>query len=1395
MGLRIPFVPPAQPIEEAGAGLTTIELSSAPVEAIEPGSVVSLGAGDGSFHAPLPDEAGTWWFSSTDGSIAWDEKDKDLIDGLDATEAIAAIANGSKVVAIGSSSQQFRLDGDVSAGPLIYRSPGLVMVHRAEGSNLYEVTLSAGGVSVGADAPSEVTAEQIEAGTETTPGTISAKTIKDAIDAKAAPGWLADAATIADRDALADVKVGHKIRVLDAGDTRWAVFEARGDSPDPNWFQLTDEDNLNSPLPNLSSTDAIAGTATTQSLISAATLKSATDSANRWPTIQASIDKDVTIASGTVPSLIHLNSGTRPGNAPWITRWDVSAAADGEHHLVQAFGQARALTIAGATSIRVNGSVQTGNVVTLGAGVNATVTHTLNAGQRFVNVLSSAVPTSDLVAPPIFVGTTGNIDGVSGYVFTTVTNTMAATNNGAAGVALPPGRYRISITGQKASNSGEHRGRVFNAAGQTLGQIYVTANISTAASFDYTVTAQNDFIRVTRDFSTGNGNIDNAVLTITRVDSMFAIDPRMSVLSPRQITGAGIVGAIGYDGVPVPVSLTIPRGTSLATVSATNNAVATISNASAGIVNVTVSGAATALTWTTTPNATYTGLQRLGVDTSISFTSDGANIATDLNFTNAEWAVVRVTESTDRKTTFWLRLDTAATTERHGMWLHDTWWGEFKIINKAAGTISFSDTGISFSVDLVEAWANAANGFVTPSSSTILTQRTISGAINGMGYDNVALAYPVDVPVGRRLATVTATGGAIAEITNAIAGSVTITPNGANTSIAVTTEAAHTYTGLQTVAGGTRTLQLSTTGKSFDVGAVLRENDLLSFTGDYNDNPAAETHILNYRVRAGQAMRVNAWPAADHIVTVTFPSPLTNTVSVTHGGGNGTFRLRSWVVLRDELVTVAVPEASVLLSPRTISGDVSGIGYDDVAFTYAYDLPAGRRLATVTATGGAIVSIANPSAGVIRITPKGADTAIAVTTGADHTFTGLQRIGEYRVSPVDIESANLTATGLDMRFADKLQITLQHSSTSAFQSSGTVYPTYSDFIVDLAQLRGAANGYAWLPLDGGYVQVRVMNFTTGDLRWEDQSQGAQFIAASTWSEAANGYYVPAGTALATPRTITATLDGVATTLNGDTQVIRAEGSTAMLRIPLAANRRLSAATGALLEAPESGIIRVNVGAADASIVATSEIYRRSVTANVNVNGGASATVEANVPTVIQLEVPNNQQITGVTATNGAARPIGGAGAVEVIPNNAGDMALTATLAALSPNLADSSLGTIDGSDSGSAKFVQNRTNARIKEMTFTFRDRRPEQSARTTTVTVPANAFGGASGTNWTLRFENSFRYGISRTYSLGGIDYLALIQWVPLPTGYMFWFQEAHSNVWNTYGRFENVTIKWEAQ
>jgi hypothetical protein len=59
-----------------------------------------------------------------------------------------------------------------------------------------------------------------------------------------------------------------------------------------------------------------------------------------------------------------------------------------------------------------------------------------------------------------------------------------------------------------------------------------------------------------------------------------------------------------------------------------------------------------------------------------------------------------------------------------------------------------------------------------------------------------------------------------------------------------------------------------------------------------------------------------------------------------------------------------------------------------------------------------------------------------------------------------------------------------------------------------------------MPVEGGQADVRVMDFATGDLRFEDTNQGFQFVAASIWDEATNGYVIPTGTIVKNPITVT-----------------------------------------------------------------------------------------------------------------------------------------------------------------------------------------------------------------------------------------------------------------------------------
>jgi hypothetical protein len=125
----------------------TIALTSEPSAPIPPETSVNLRFGNGPFYIPLEDTSGTWLFSCTDGSLVWNESDEPLIANLDGVAVPGAIANGSKIAAIGNSSQQYRLNGVTADGPLIYRTAALVAIQRPEGQTVFEVTVIGGGSS------------------------------------------------------------------------------------------------------------------------------------------------------------------------------------------------------------------------------------------------------------------------------------------------------------------------------------------------------------------------------------------------------------------------------------------------------------------------------------------------------------------------------------------------------------------------------------------------------------------------------------------------------------------------------------------------------------------------------------------------------------------------------------------------------------------------------------------------------------------------------------------------------------------------------------------------------------------------------------------------------------------------------------------------------------------------------------------------------------------------------------------------------------------------------------------------------------------------------------------------------------------------------------------------
>ncbi|MGL5061408.1 MAG: hypothetical protein ACRC62_15650 [Microcoleus sp.] len=130
------------------------------------------------------------------------------------------------------------------------------------------------------------------------------------------------------------------------------------------------------------------------------------------------------------------------------------------------------------------------------------------------------------------------------------------------------------------------------------------------------------------------------------------------------------------------------------------------------------------------------------------------------------------------------------------------------------------------------------------------------------------------------------------------------------------------------------------------------------------------------------------------------------------------------------------------------------------------------------------------------------------------------------------------------------------------------------------------------------------------------------------------------------------------------------------------------------------------------------------------------------------------------------------------------------------NLTDLSLGTIDPTSADSSRFfIPFRSGVKIKEITFNFRDRRVATypSRILNNVSITGAQMSPIGGNGWTYSTGEDNRHSMARALSVTSIEYLVVIQWIYCPTGITLWFQESHSNTNNTYGRFENVVVKWE--
>jgi hypothetical protein len=265
---------------------------------------------------------------------------------------------------------------------------------------------------------------------------------------------------------------------------------------------------------------------------------------------------------------------------------------------------------------------------------------------------------------------------------------------------------------------------------------------------------------------------------------------------------------------------------------------------------------------------------------------------------------------------------------------------------------------------------------------TIRHTVTYNGVSVGLASEFSWSLVRVPVAANMQIDTVSASIGS-ATVADPLAGMIwVIAPVGGGTMNLSTTEIARNNgTSNRTIASRTlgTALLLTNTAQNLILDVPLLDGDQLILLGDYN-NDAAQSHSVNYIVKADATFRANAWPATDHNVVVTFPSTLTNTIQISHGAGSTQFRIRSYQIKRDLPVGYVAPVGMLTYATRQITGSVTAIGRDNTAISLVVPgVAADQELDTFAAPGASPV-IEDRRSRRVMVTPNGADVVTTHTT-------------------------------------------------------------------------------------------------------------------------------------------------------------------------------------------------------------------------------------------------------------------------------------------------------------------------------------------------------------------------------------------------------------------------------
>jgi len=152
--------------------------------------------------------------------------------------------------------------------------------------------------------------------------------------------------------------------------------------------------------------------------------------------------------------------------------------------------------------------------------------------------------------------------------------------------------------------------------------------------------------------------------------------------------------------------------------------------------------------------------------------------------------------------------------------------------------------------------------------------------------------------------------------------------------------------------------------------------------------------------------------------------------------------------------------------------------------------------------------------------------AFSLDVGGDltGTYSGLQRVGTpYRpTTPIDINNTTFN-TDIDLSICDYVEFSFR-------DASGNKRPWPVASLDRPAIVLATDNsGYVWNH-DNGFLTFFVEDYTTGQIRIQDSTRGAELVQIQGTAWAENGFVVPTGTVTATP--IAVTINAGATTLNG-----------------------------------------------------------------------------------------------------------------------------------------------------------------------------------------------------------------------------------------------------------------------